>query len=122
MNISLNIVLDALSPFSVETHIDDAEPRSFNKCLPLSEAIVRPDPECLYYMGLSAFLALRRARNISGICCVCWRDRICDSAETPAMLGGLIIVNENITPTAIITRLQQRFYELMNWARALIKR
>ncbi len=115
MKISLNIIFDLLSQYRTENYVDADAVQGFTKCLPLSENTLRPDLDCLYFSGLSSLLALRASGKIGEIYCVCWRDRIKDAGETAEMLNGLIIVNENINPTELLTRLQARFFALFEW-------
>lgn len=52
-------------------------------------------------------------------CCICLRDRIKDDLETEKSLSGLIIVNENMTPTTLFTTIQTRFFMILNWVQKM---
>jgi hypothetical protein len=100
MRITLNIILDVLAKYNHERYIPTDNSLAFSKCLPLPDEALQMSSESLYVGGLAKALELRGSR--SDICCICLRDRIKDDNETSEKLAGLIIVNENITPTSLI--------------------
>jgi sugar diacid utilization regulator len=113
MQISLNIVLDVLQKYNHEIHIPSDNTLTFSKCLPLPDAPRELDGECIYVGGLAKALELCGDR--SDICCICLRDRIQDDNETPEKLAGLVVVNENITQTSLISQVQDRFFKMSDW-------
>ncbi len=113
MQISLNIVVDVLQSFKFENHVSDDGPISFSKCLPLPDDSSAFSDDCLYVGGLSKAISL--CKSYPGLYCICMRDRIKDEFETDDSLSGLIIVNENISVTALFTLVQNRFFEVINW-------
>ena len=121
MSITLNIVLDILKNCNTELHIDNHEVTNFTKCLPLTEDITSQDSTCLYFAVLSQALTIRSARKHIPFYCVCCRDRISDSSETEDMLHGFIVVNENINPNKLMSRLQARFFELLHWEQTMMQ-
>jgi sugar diacid utilization regulator len=121
MNITLNITLDILKHYNTELHIDSVSSPSFTKCLPLTEDINIQDSSCLYFSLLSQALTIKSSKNHLPFYCVCCRDRISDASETEDMLAGLIIVNENISPSKLMLQLQSRFFELLQWEQAMMQ-
>ena len=124
MQITLNIILDVIRSYNLENHVIADESISFSKCLPLPDEPEEFSDDCLYVGGLTKAMAL--CNSHPGMYCICQRDRIKDGLETDTSLSGLIIVNENITITALFTLVQNRFFEVLGWIQqmqeALIKK
>jgi sugar diacid utilization regulator len=117
MKISLNIILDVLQSFQLEKHLPEDGGLSFSMCLPLPDDQSALDQDCIYVSGLSR--AMVSCSGNPGVCCICSRDRIRDGLETEARLSGLIIVNENITPTTLFTLVQNRFFTVISWVQQM---
>ncbi len=113
MQISLNIILDVLQSYQLETHFAGDHSHTFAKCLPLPDDLDELSSECLYVGLLSRALAIGGAD--ADFHCICLRDRIKDDHETGANLCGLIIVNENMTITSLFTLVQNRFFKILDW-------
>jgi sugar diacid utilization regulator len=113
MRISLNIILDVLRKFKHERYIAPDSKLAFSKCLPLPDDPDELNGDSIYVGGLAKALLLRN--KSSDICCICLRDRIKDDNETAEKLANLVIVNENITQTMLITLVQDRFFEISDW-------
>ncbi len=47
------------------------------------------------------------------------RDRIKDCHETEASLSGLIVVNENVTQSELLSLLVTRFFTVTEWSRQM---
>ncbi|SHI01980.1 PucR C-terminal helix-turn-helix domain-containing protein [Sporobacter termitidis DSM 10068] len=113
MQISLNIILDVLESYRQEIHVSSGSKLSFSRCLPLPDDTGDMAGDCIYVGGLAKALALR-GEGVD-ICCICLRDRVKDEAETDAALNGLIIINENISPNALLMLVQNRFFAILDW-------
>lgn len=116
MAVSLYMLREELLCFRREEYIKEGFNPYFTMCLPLPEkGSLRS--ECLYVGGLSAALKLRKAGNTEVILCL--RDRIFDEEEELCSRENLIIINENISLNALITTIQNRFFEVMQWEQQL---
>jgi sugar diacid utilization regulator len=123
MQISLNILLDALKNYNFEAHTEpDANPL-FTKCLPVPDAGTEFDRDCVYVGSFTKVLS--RLRGDENVYCICFRDRIRDDTETEERLSRLIVVNEHITHADLLTLIQARFFKISEWVydmqRALIQ-
>lgn len=113
MLISLNIILDVLQAYHQEIHVPADSKLSFTRCLPLPDDVRDMSKDCIYVGGLSKALSIRG--NNPDICCICLRDRVKDEIETDTSLNGLIIINENISPTSLLLQVQNRFFTIVDW-------
>jgi sugar diacid utilization regulator len=113
MQISLNIILDALKSYCLEMHTSKDGDPSFSKCLPLPGDAQKLSNSNLYISSLSNVLAL--SGRSSDIYCVCVRDRIKDCNETDESLSGIIVVNENITLSDLLSLIVTRFFTITDW-------
>jgi sugar diacid utilization regulator len=113
MQISLNIILDVLESYKKETRLPADNSLAFSRCLPLPDDATVMTADCVYVGGLSKALSLRLGGQ--GICCICLRDRVKDEAETDTALDGLVIINENVTQTVLLTLIQDRFFTILDW-------
>ncbi|MDR2355612.1 MAG: helix-turn-helix domain-containing protein [Clostridiales Family XIII bacterium] len=123
MQISLNILLDALKNHNFESYTaSDANP-SFTKCLPIPDAVSEFNANCIYVGSLTKALSMLRDRE--NVYCICLRDRIRDDSETAERLSCFVVVNEPITHADLLTLVQGRFFEISEWVygmqRALIQ-
>lgn len=116
MRVSLNIIVDVLQTYRLETHLPQDQ-LSFSMCLPLPDDSSSLKNDCLYVGGLSKALSI--IGDEADIYCICLRDRIKDDQETEKKLSGLIIVNENISQTTLFTLVQSRFFTIINWVQQL---
>jgi sugar diacid utilization regulator len=117
MRLTLSIILEALQSYRLETHIQEGSHLSFSICLPLPDDSAMLKNDCIYIGGLSKAMAVRG--NDPGIFCICLRDRIKDALEAGSELSGLVIVNENMTQTALFTLIQDRFFSILGWVQQM---
>jgi sugar diacid utilization regulator len=117
MQITLSIILDVLQSFKLEMHLPEARAPSFGMCMPLPDDAGALRQDCIYVGGLSK--AMVTCAGEPGIFCISLRDRIRDSLETEENLSGLVIVNENITPTKLFSLVQNRFFSVLNWVQRM---
>lgn len=117
MAVTLNIIKEELKNLRTEDHLRaDANP-VFNMCLPMPEDPGELRKDCLYVGGLS--LALKVRRNRGDVVIVCLRDRLADGIEDGDATDNLIIINENISLNMLLSRIQNRFFAIMDWEQRL---
>jgi sugar diacid utilization regulator len=98
-------------------HVPVTGDKSFSICLPMPDDSIVLMPDCIYVGGLSRAMTSRS--NGIEFCCICARDRIRDELETEEILSGLIIINENLTPTKLFSFIQNRFFTVMDWVQRM---
>ena len=113
MRILLNLILERLSRYNCQTHVEAGSQPGFERICLLPEKAEELNPGRIYVGELSQALALR-AEGAS-FCCVCVRDRVHDRAETDEALLGLIVVNENVSQHRVYTELQDLFCTVSEW-------
>jgi hypothetical protein len=113
MNVSISIILDELNGMKMENYVDPGLRHGFDRCMPLPDDGSELSSSCLYVGGLSA--ALRANRPGYDAVVICQRDRVKDCAEIGFGLRGLIIINENIPPEQLLSLIQRRFWDVVNW-------
>ena len=114
MEVSLNIILDKLSCYRMETHLPLPSDRKFGRVeiLPSLSADIRPGR--LYLGRLSQVIALpAEGRNDSVFLCL--RDRIKDAGETEDLMRGTVVINENLSYEHLFAFVQDVFYEIESW-------
>lgn len=119
MNIRLSIILDAIRDLRIEKHLKGDLNPSFSLCLPLPEGQEVLQEDCLYVGLLSAALQIDRRTNPAVI--ICLRDRFTYDDETTDMLKNLIIVNENLSSYALLSAVQERFFQVVGWKQQMDK-
>jgi sugar diacid utilization regulator len=113
LTISLNIILDTLKSYKLESYLEPGSNVGFSTCLPLPDNLSHVSPACLYIGRLSKALAHRDKEP--NFYCLCLRDRVTDAVETADRLRNFIIVNENISLTTLLSQVQSRFFEIIEW-------
>ena len=119
MRISLNLILERLSRYNCQTHVEAGSQPGFERICLLPEKAEELNPGRIYVGELSQALALR-AEGAS-FCCVCVRDRVHDRAETDEALLGLIVVNENVSQHRVYTELQDLFCTVSEWVNHMFR-
>ena len=120
MQISLNIILDKLSGYRMETHLPLPSDRKFNREEILPAVTAEMNSNRLYLGRLSQVIALP-AENRKDNVFICLRDRIRDDGETEEIMQNTIVVNENISFESLIALVQDVFYEIESWHEAVQK-
>lgn len=115
MNITLNIILDRLSKFQIESHLSAVSDKRFDsvELLPMSLA-TNLFSDRLYFCRLSLAIMIPHV-NRENVTIVCLRDRIKDRDETDDMMNGIIVVNENFSFEQMFSYVQNIFTELNCW-------
>jgi sugar diacid utilization regulator len=113
MNISLNILLDTLKQYRLESHVEPGVRVYFSTCLPLPDRMEKASSSCLYIGRLSKALSHRDLDP--DFYCLCLRDRVTDDMETDERLKSFIIINENITLNTLLSQVQARFFTVLDW-------
>ncbi len=113
MRISLNIILDSISHYEHELHVELPAKINFRRVLLLPKKTADIDPDCLYVCTLSD--AMRIPDRNPDVCLFCIRDRIRDKSETEEKLRGMIIINENLEFEQLFSEIQDTFVKLNNW-------
>lgn len=117
MTVSLNIIRQELKDYRTEDHVPSSFNPGYGRCLPLPENVAEIREDCLYICGLSQALRLRE-ESTKGVF-VCLRDRLFDDGESGDAVKNLIIVNENIGLNSLVSRVQNRFFAVMDWEQRL---
>jgi sugar diacid utilization regulator len=113
MYISLNIILDSISHYRHEVHVELPTDKAFRRMSLLPREISKIRSECLYVCRLSE--AMRAVTQTSGFNCMCLRDRIQDERETQELLSGMIIINENLELEQLFSEVQETFILMNDW-------
>jgi hypothetical protein len=113
MYISLNILLDSISHNRYEVFIDLPTDKAFRRISLLPREISSAKPDCLYVCRLSD--AMRAAKHVPDLYCICLRDRISDEQETKELLSGMIIINENLELEQLFSEIQDTFILINDW-------
>ena len=113
MDISLNIILDALSHYRYEVYVDFPSVITFSRVSILLRDIKNAQQDCLYVCRLSD--ALKVTNQNSGLFYICLRDRIHDERETMEYLSGMIIINENLELDQLFSEIQDTFIRINDW-------
>lgn len=114
MEISLNIILDRLSDYRIETHLPLPSKQKFDRVelFPQKPAELRSDR--LYLSRLSQVISLPAECRREAVF-LCLRDRIHDASETEESLAGTVIVNENLSYEFLFAFVQSIFFEIGSW-------
>lgn len=113
MKISLNIILDELNSYHLESHLDAANVYYFSTCLSIPDNPKTLRRDCLYVGRLSAALAIHA--DTADYCCLCIRDRVKDEQESEDRLRHFIIINDNIALPIVMNQIQSRFFAVAEW-------
>jgi sugar diacid utilization regulator len=112
MTISLDIILEKLSDLNIEPHPQSAN-REFTRIEMLTGNNGNLNPGWLYVCPLSAALTL--AKGNSNITFFCLRDRFNTVDETDDLMQNIIVVNNNIMLTHLLSRVLAIYHEIMEW-------
>ncbi len=113
VHISLNIILDSISHYKYELHIDLPSDITFRRIALLPREMNASKPDCLYVCRLSE--AMRLKKEVTDFYCMCLRDRIRDERETNELLSGLIVINQNMELEQLFSELQDTFVCINDW-------
>ncbi len=112
MKISLNIILDALSDYNIEPFTVDAG-REFDRVDALPQDGSKLHPDRLYVGRLSD--ALQMTRSYADVVFFALRDRYNRIDETELLMKNIVVVNENITLTFLLSTVLDIYINVANW-------
>lgn len=112
MEVTLNILLSAISQYNYKSYIMFSGKRKISR-VRLYDGGENLCAGELYVCRLSAVLDIDR--QSSEACFVCVRDRLEDEAETEQKLNGLIIVNANVPVVQLFTEISEMFLKIISW-------
>lgn len=119
MEISLNLILEALSPYTIQNHIKEGRTICFSRICLLPELPEEVAPARLYVGTLQAALSLKEAgAEFYAVCVPAGKKK---TAGEEDQTEGLILIEEKESPGRIFAQLQDLFCRINEWSAAMLR-
>ena len=113
MKVTLNVILESLSAYKIESRIDESNEIGFRQARLLGESEKVFDPDFLYVGLLSeAMTVSKRAKNVVFLCI---NDREISERERDNFQPSIVLVMENISPVQLLSDVQKNILTIQEW-------
>ena len=117
MKVTLNVILESLGDYNIESFAEEASGISFRQARLLESNEKSLDPDFLYIGLLSDVMTVsKRAR---GVYFICVRDKEISERERDHFQPSIIIIKEKITPARLLAEVQKIILFIQEWHAAM---